>query len=184
LKNIQEDILTGTKIRLRAIEPKDIDLIYSWENNSSIWQLSNTLAPFSRYVIKNFIENSHQDIFQLKQLRLMIDTIDEKESRTIGSIDLFDFEPIHKRAGVGILIAEAEDRKRGYASDALNVLIQYSFHTLQLHQLYCNITEDNMDSLNLFQSKGFKLVGTKRDWLVFPKGKKDEFMFQLINKEN
>ena len=114
----------------------------------------------------------------------MIDKTDNEQVRTIGTIDLFDFDPIHKRAGVGILIAREKNRKKGYASDALDVLIKYSFRILQLHQLYCNITEDNTDSLNLFQSKGFKLIGTKRDWLVFPKGKKDEFMFQLINKEN
>ncbi len=159
-------------------------MVYSWENDSTIWQLSNTFTPFSRYVIKQFIDNSHQDIFQLKQLRLMIDKTDNKQVQTIGTIDLFDFDPIHKRAGVGILIAQEKDRKKGYASDALEILIRYSFHTLQLHQLYCNITEDNSDSLALFQSKGFQLIGTKRDWLIFPKGKKDEFMFQLINKEN
>lgn len=146
--------------------------------------MSNTYTPFSRYIVKQFIENSHQDIFQLKQLRLMIDKIDEKKTETIGTIDLFDFDPVHRRAGIGILIANVADRKKGYASDALDTLIKYSFQTLQLHQLYCNITEDNVDSLNLFQSKGFKLIGTKRDWLIFPKGKKDEFMFQLINKEN
>ena len=184
LKNNQINILTGKTTRLRAIEPNDIDLIYSWENDSSIWQLSNTFAPFSKYIIKQFIDNSHQDIFQLKQLRLMIDKIDEKSVESIGSIDIFDFDPMHKRAGIGILIANNSDRKKGYASDALDILIKYGFHTLQLHQLYCNITEDNLDSLNLFQSKGFKLVGTKRDWLIFPQGKKDEVMFQLINNEN
>lgn len=178
------DILTGKKTRLRAIEPNDADLIYTWENDSSIWQLSNTFTPFSKYLVKQYIENSHQDIFQLKQLRLMIEKTDEQEIETIGSIDLFDFEPIHKRAGIGILIANDSDRKKGYASDALDILIRYSFYTLQLHQLYCNITEDNLDSLSLFQSKGFKLIGTKRDWLIFPQGRKDEFMFQLINKEN
>jgi len=184
LANTQSDILSGKITRLRAIEPNDIDSIYSWENDSSIWQLSNTVAPFSKYVIKQFIENSHQDIFQLKQIRLMIEKTDDKVIQTIGSIDLFDFEPMHKRAGVGILIANSTDRKKGYASDALDVLIKYSFYSLQLHQLYCNITEDNIDSLNLFQSKGFKLIGTKRDWLIFPQGKKDEFMFQLINTQN
>lgn len=178
------DILIGKKTRLRAMEPNDIDLIYTWENDSSVWQLSNTFTPFSRYVVKQYIENSHQDIFQLKQLRLMIEKMDEDNIKVIGSIDLFDFEPMHKRAGIGILIANESDRKKGYASDALDILIKYSFHTLQLHQLYCNITEDNLNSLNLFQSKGFKLIGTKRDWLLFPKSKKDEFMFQLINKEN
>ena len=182
--NVTEDILTGKITKLRAIEPNDVDLIYSWENDSSIWQLSNTLTPFSKHVIRQFIENSHQDIFQLKQLRLMIDKIDNNKIETIGTIDLFDFDPVHKRAGVGILIAQPKDRGKGYASDALNTLINYSFDIMQLHQLYCNITEDNDESLNLFQSKGFQLIGTKRDWLIFPKGMKDEFMFQLINKES
>ncbi|NOQ24289.1 MAG: GNAT family N-acetyltransferase [Bacteroidales bacterium] len=175
-------LLNGKITSLRALEPSDIDLLYSWENNSSIWQLSNTLTPFSRHIIKQFVENSHQDIFQLKQLRLMIENTNEKEIQTIGTIDLFDFDPMHKRAGIGILITNTEDRKKGYASDALDVLIKYSFQTLQLHQLYCNITEDNIDSIKLFQSKGFELIGTKKDWLIYPSGAKSELMFQLLNK--
>jgi diamine N-acetyltransferase len=173
-------MLNGKTTRLRALEPNDLDLVYSWENDSSIWQLSNTLTPYSKYIIKQFIDNSHQDIFQLKQLRLMIEKTNEEEIQTIGTIDLFDFDPMHKRAGIGILIANTKDRKKGYASDALDILIKYSFQTLQLHQLYCNITEDNLDSIKLFQSKGFELIGTKKDWLIYPSGTKNELMFQLI----
>lgn len=178
---IPTNILRGNKVLLRAIEPHDLDIIYKWENNSSVWQLSNTLAPFSRYVIKEFIDNSHLDIFQTKQLRLMIERIDTKTPETIGTIDLFDFDPMHKRAGVGILIADENKRGKGYASDALDVLIKYSFTTLQLHQLFCNITSDNTDSINLFQKKGFKLIGTKQDWLIFDNKKINESMYQLIN---
>lgn len=174
-------ILNGKTTRLRALEPSDLDLVYSWENDSSIWQLSNTLTPYSKYIIKQFIDNSHQDIFQLKQLRLMIEKTNEEEIQTIGTIDLFDFDPMHKRAGIGILIADSKERKKGYASDALDILIKYSFQTLQLHQLYCNITEDNTESIKLFQSKGFELIGTKKDWLIYPSGAKNELMFQLIN---
>ncbi len=173
-------MLTGKVTHLRALEPNDLDILYLWENDSSIWQLSNTLTPFSRHIIKQFIENSHQDIFQLKQLRLMIEKINEIENQTIGTIDLFDFDPMHKRAGIGILIANDSDRKKGYASDALDVLIKYSFQTLQLHQLYCNITEDNEASIKLFESKGFKLIGTKVEWLIYSSGAKNELMFQLI----
>ncbi|MDA3953038.1 MAG: GNAT family protein [Bacteroidales bacterium] len=179
-KNNSSNILVGKLTRLRAIEPNDVDLIYEWENNSSIWQLSNTITPFSKHIINQFIENSHQDIFKLKQLRLMIEKTNEKELQTIGTIDLFDFDPMHKRAGIGILITNIQDRKSGYASDALDILIKYSFQTLQLNQLYCNITENNTDSIKLFQSKGFKLIGTKKDWLIYPSGTKDELMFQLI----
>jgi diamine N-acetyltransferase len=173
------NILKGKNIQLRAIEPNDLDLIYKWENNSTIWHLSNTLTPFSKDIIKQFIDNSHLDIFQAKQVRLMIEKV-ESDITTIGTIDLFDFDPIHKRAGIGILIAEPKDRCKGYASKALEILIDYCFKILQLHQLFCNITTDNVDSINLFQKKGFKLIGTKKDWLLFSDGTKDEAMFQLI----
>lgn len=175
------DILKGEKVQLRAVEPNDIDIIYKWENNTSVWQLSNTLAPFSRHIIKQFVDNSHLDIFQSRQLRLMIDKIENDSAETIGTIDIFDFEPLHKRAGIGILIADEQNRKNGFASEALDILIHYCFNTLQMYQLYCNITSDNTESLNLFQKKGFSLIGIKKDWLIFPKGKKDELMFQLIN---
>ena len=175
------NILKGNKVQLRAIEPGDLDIIYKWENDSSVWQLSNTITPFSKYVIKQFIDNSHLDIFQSKQLRLMIEAIDGNNKETIGTIDLFDFDPLHKRAGIGILIADDDKRGKGYASDALDILIKYCFYTLQLHQLFCNITDDNTDSIKLFKKKGFKLIGTKKDWLLFTDGTKDESMYQLIN---
>lgn len=175
------DYLSGRITQLRAIEPNDIDRIYRWENNTDIWQISNTLTPFSRSIIKQFVDNAHLDIFQARQLRLMIDKKEQNPAETIGTIDLFDFDSFHKRAGIGILIAEQKDRQQGYASDALDVLIKYCFTILQLHQLFCNISCDNKTSINLFEKKGFKLMGIKKEWILTPKGWIDEQMYQLIN---
>lgn len=177
------DILKGKITRLRAIEPNDIDLIHQWENDSSFWQISNTLTPFSRSIIKQFVDNAHLDIFQAKQLRLMIDKIGDKHNETIGTIDLFEFDPFHKRAGVGILISDEQNRNKGYASDALDVLIKYCFTVLQLHQLFCNISTDNLSSIKLFENKGFKLIGTKKDWLLTTNGWADESMYQLLQSD-
>ena len=176
-------ILEGIITRLRAVEPSDSDLIYKWENDSSIWQMSNTITPFSKHIIDQFVENAQQDIFQTKQLRLMIDKTDVKSSETIGTIDIFDFDPLNSRAGIGILIAKETDREKGFASDALEVLVNYCFNTLLLHQLFCNISHDNISSINLFKNKGFELVGIKKDWIRTPGGWKDEFMFQLLNQK-
>ncbi|MDX9695593.1 MAG: GNAT family protein [Bacteroidales bacterium] len=176
-------ILEGNVTRLRPVEPSDIDLIYQWENDSSVWQMSNTLTPFSKYVIEQFIETAQLDIFQTKQLRLMIDRTDGNNIKTIGTIDLFDFDPLHMRAGIGILIAKDTDRENGFASDALNTLINYCFSTLLLHQIYCNICPNNIASINLFTSKGFELVGAKKDWVRTPEGWEDELMFQLVNRK-
>jgi diamine N-acetyltransferase len=143
-------------IKLRALEPEDLELLYEWENNESYWAISNTFSPFSKYTLKRYLENSHKSIYETGQLRFMIDHIEDKI--TIGTIDVFDFDSFHKRAGIGILIANESYRRKGYASMSLTCLIKYCFKTLQLHQLYCNIMVSNSDSINLFKKMGFVLI--------------------------
>ena len=141
-------------ISLRALEPEDLELLYEWENNYLNWAISNTIAPFSKYILKRYLEDSHKSIFETGQLRLMIKY--NTDNTTIGTIDIFDFDPLNKRAGLGILIANEAYRRKGLASMALACIIDYSFKTLQLHQLYCNILEKNTDSIELFKNV-FKL---------------------------
>jgi diamine N-acetyltransferase len=172
--------MTGKNIALRAVELSDADLIYQWENDPAIWQVSNTITPFSRYVIEQYILNSEQDIFTAKQLRLMIDRISGDAIHTIGTVDLFDFDPLHRRAGVGIMILKQE-RGHGFASEALELLKAYVFETLQLHQLFCHITPDNTASLALFRKHGFVICGTRKDWLRLNDGWKEEHILQCIN---
>ena len=174
-------ILTGENIRFRALEPGDADLLYKWENNSDIWNVSNTIVPFSRYTLEQYV-NSIQDIYITKQLRLMI-CLNQENLKSIGCVELFDFDPFHSRAGVGIIIADKAHRQKGYASEALNLLINYSFSVLYMHQLYCNITADNEISLNLFLNKGFEIIGTKKEWLKSERGYTDEHFLQLINNQ-
>lgn len=169
--------LNGKNINLRALEPEDLDFLYQIENNESFWEVSHTQTPFSKYVLKQYLENAHLDIFEAKQLRLIIE---EKSTRKqIGMIDLFDFNPQHKRAGVGILI-HPDYQKNGFASEALNILINYAFKQLGLHQLYANITSDNSKSISLFKKHQFKKIGIKKDWILSEGKFKDEILFQLI----
>jgi diamine N-acetyltransferase len=173
--------LSGGKLLLRAPEPEDLDYLYLWENDPEVWHVSNTLTPFSRYTLKNYIENSHLDIYQTRQLRLMIDIA--STSQTIGSIDLFDFEPFHNRAGIGILIGDVSQRHKGYAAGALDILIDYAFGILNLHQLYCGIGEHNQSSILLFQSRNFVKCGERKDWLKSGGGWETEILFQLISNK-
>lgn len=172
-------MITGKNIRLRAPEPNDVDLLYDWENNRELWQVSNTLAPISRFVLEQYILNAHLDIHQTKQVRLMIDNI--STGKTIGAIDLFDFEPTHRRIGAGIFVAENE-RGKGQASEALDLVIDYCFNNLMVKQIYCNITADNEQSINLFEQKGFRRAGIRRSWLLIKNKWHDELFYQLINQ--
>jgi len=172
-------MLQSKKIRLRALEPNDIDILYNWENDQEVWHLSNTVTPYSRYLLEQYVINSDQDIYTAKQLRLMIDKTDGEDIETIGAIDLFDFDPVNHRAGVGILIIKNK-RKKGYAQEALEILTNYCFSVLQLHQLYCNITVDNKTSLNLFKKQNFEIIGIKKDWLFIHNKYVDEYILQLV----
>ncbi|MEY8847586.1 GNAT family N-acetyltransferase [Psychroserpens sp. XS_ASV72] len=169
--------LKGKHIYLRALEPEDLEFVYAIENDQSIWEISNTITPYSRYVIKQYLENAHKDIFEVKQLRLVISNFDEE---TIGLIDLFDFDFTNRRAGVGLLIKNEKDRQKGYGKEALELLISYAKRHLDLHQLYCNISESNTKSLKLFKNQGFEIVGLKKDWNLVDSKFKNEYLLQRI----
>uniref|UniRef100_UPI004049FF4B GNAT family N-acetyltransferase n=1 Tax=Gelidibacter sp. TaxID=2018083 RepID=UPI004049FF4B len=170
--------LKGEHIYLRALEPEDLEFIHAIENDESVWEISNTQTPYSKFLIKQYLKNSHKDIFEVKQLRLVISSYDNE---ALGMIDLFDFDFKNRRAGVGILVKENSDRQRGYGREALQLLINYSFTHLNLHQLYCNISEDNQASIKLFTNQGFEAIGLKKDWIYSNKTYKNEYLFQLIN---
>jgi diamine N-acetyltransferase len=173
--------MQNEKIKLRALEPEDLELLYLWENDTSIWKISNTYAPFSKYTLEKYLAEAHLDIFETKQLRLIIDKISDGNVKSIGAIDLFDYEPYHQRAGIGILIAEDVEKNKGYGNTSLDLFLKYCFSTLGLHQVYCNIGKDNSTSIKLFKNLGFTEVGIKKDWIRNENGWEDEIILQKIN---
>ena len=170
--------LKGKHIYLRALEPEDMDFVHTIENDESIWEISSTQTPYSKFLIKQYLDHAHKDIYEVKQLRLVISGYNDE---ALGMIDIFDFDFKNLRAGIGILIKETKDRKQGFGSEALNLLTQYCFNHLHLHQLYCNISENNKASITLFTNQGFKKIGLKKDWNLVNGTYKSEYLFQLIN---
>ncbi len=170
--------LETSNIKLREVEPEDLEILYKWENDESLWLYGNTLKPYSKYQIKAYIESTLLDIYQTKQQRFMIDLKESK--KTIGTIDIFDIDFHNKRAGVGILIYDKKNRKKGYASQSLQLVIKYSKNILNLKQLYCDIFIDNDNSIKLFKSNGFYITGEKKQW-IFANGKwKNQYFLQKI----
>ncbi len=173
--------LTKADIRLRAIEPEDVDFLLELENDESFWHLSNTMLPYSRFDIEQYVMLADKDIYTHRQLRFIVECTAVGRLRAIGAIDLFDFEPHHLRAGIGIMLLEKE-RGNGFASIAMDILMDYAFKHLGLHQLYCNIESDNIKSAQLFESKGFVLMGEKIDWNRKEEGWMSELFYQHIKK--
>ena len=171
-------MLKSDKIYLRAIEPEDLDFLFKWENCVDIWQESNTLAPYSRFAIKEFIEKSlTENVFEVGQIRLMICSL--PDNSVVGTADIFDIDIINSRAAVGLLI-DNNQRGKGYAKEALDILCEYAKETLLLNQLYVHIATDNTSCLNLFAKSDFKKSGALKSWIKVKDGYKDVFVFQKM----
>lgn len=175
----EKKLLKQGNIYLRAPEPGDLDVLFNMENDMSLWHLSNTLTPFSRFDLEQFIMLSDKDIYVTKQARFIIEKKEDSKKTIVGAIDLFEFDPLNSRAGVGIIVFD-EFRSKGLAGNALDILINYAFSHLGLHQLYCNIEENNEISLKLFQKKGFVECGKKLEWNKSGNRWENEIMLQLI----
>jgi diamine N-acetyltransferase len=173
--------LKGKTVFLRALEPEDLEFVYAIENDETIWEVSNTQTPYSKFLIRQYLENAHQDIYEAKQLRLAI--CKNGTFKAIGLIDLFDFDAKNKRAGVGIIIQNESNRNSGFGKEALSMVINYAFQQLELHQLYANIGTENRASLSLFTTFGFQKIGVKKDWNFVRGNYADEALFQLINQK-
>lgn len=170
-------LLKGENISLRALEPTDLELIYYWENDPQVWEVSHTLAPFSKFVLTQYLETQHLDIYASKQLRLVAVDCNKVP---VGLIDLFEFDPKNRRAGLGILI-DVNARGKGFAKEALQLMEDYCFNHLDLAQIYANIGTSNKTSLKLFESLGYEKVGVKKHWIKTAKGFEDEALYQKLN---
>lgn len=170
-------MIQAENIFLRTLEPSDIDYLYLLENNPANWKVSNTLVPFSRDILIQYIQSA-QDIFLVKQIRFVI--CDKVDKMHVGAVDLFDYDPINHRVGVGIIIEE-KYRGRGFAQEALREVINYCFDVLLVHNIYCNINTSNKVSINLFEKLNFERIGVKNDWVRVNGGWEDEAMYQLIH---
>jgi diamine N-acetyltransferase len=166
-------------IKLRPIEPEDLHFLYELENDRDLWSLSDQQQGFSKKMLLEYIQQADRDIYEAKQLRLAIEKIENGE--LLGFVDLFDFDPKNRRAGVGIIIKKGE-REKGIGYQALMELIDYSFNILFIHQLFAHIEEDNQASIVLFKKAGFVKTGIKKDWVYTGKSFKDVFFYQLINE--
>lgn len=146
---------------LRAMEPEDLDMMYAIENDHDTWSVTDVNTPYSRFVLHEFIANATGDIYTDKQVRLIVTN---KSGEFIGIIDLFNFNPQHKRAEIGIVIRK-EYREQGYGKAALLELINYARRIIHIHQLYVYMSVDNTSCVKLFDDTGFERDAELKDWL-------------------
>lgn len=168
--------LQNDRISLRAVEPEDIDVLFELENDPGLWKYSNRVQPYSKDLLKRYLDNAHQHILESRQVKL---SMVNSKSAVVGFIDLFDYEPLHHRAGVGLAVRK-EHQTQGYGAASLDLIEVYARRYLHLHQLYAHISSENKISIRLFEGQAYSFVGTKKDWNFYDGEFHDELIYQKI----
>lgn len=174
---MNETYFQGPRLYLRAVEPEDLDFMYEVENDPDNWSVSDFSAPYSRYALRHYLENTQCDIYTDHQLRLM--AVERASGRQVGIVDISDYSLRHARGEVGILI-QSGYRGQGYAREALRMLCDYVFNYLSFHQLTARMTADNEASIRLFRSCGFAECGLLKGWWHVGDEFKDVVLMQLL----
>lgn len=169
--------LKSKTMLLRAIEPEDLEVLYKWENDTDVWKYGSAISPYSKYILRQYIVDAQTDIYKSKQLRFMISL--HKQNCTIGTIDLYNFDVLNSRCGVGIYIDSAY-RTQGYAKQALSLLEDYVFSFLNVNQLYALIPKENKASLNLFSSANYVESGILKQWISYNNRFEDVIIVQKL----
>ena len=164
------------QIKLRAIEPEDLDLLYRIENDVELWNVGTSNVPYSRFLLHEYVANNKNDIYSDGQVRMMVENLD---GQVVGVVDLVNFDPSNRRAEVGLIILNSY-RHQGYGTAVLDQITDYALRILHLHQLYAYIDINNKSSLQLFQKAGFVVAAEIKDWLFDGAKYSDSVLVQCV----
>lgn len=175
--------MTDNELRIRACEPEDLEVMYELENDPSLWDVSCTTVPYSRYILRQYLEQATGDMFTDKQVRFMVERM--TDGKVLGCVDLTNYEPLHDRAEIGMAVL-SDHQGQGIGRRALRLLCQYAYTHLHLHQIVAYIPADNEACLQMFHSEGFTSHLRLKDWLRCADGTyKDAVLVQcLLDREN
>jgi len=172
-------MLENDRLKLRAVEPEDLEKLYAWENDTSLWNVGNTRQPYSMYALKQYIQDVSVNIYESGQLRLMI--VEKASGETVGTVDLFDFDMHNSRIAFGLYVDKSFQGK-GFATSALRLIESYVFDFLSLNQLYCHISSSNIASRTMFEKENYSQNGLLRSWIRTANGFEDIIVFQCFKK--
>lgn len=163
-------------VRLRAVEPEDLDALYDIENDPSLWNVGTTNVPYSKYILRDYVAHATCDIYADRQVRLMVEN---HRQQVVAIVDIVNFEPQHLRAELG-LVVKNEFRRQGYANVIVSNIIDYAQRIIHLHQIYVIIQSNNEAALQLFYHHHFHHQATLSEWLFDGHDYHDAYVLQRI----
>jgi RimJ/RimL family protein N-acetyltransferase len=173
-------MLEGKLVRLRPMEPEDVDRYYEWINDEEVKEFLSSRYYFSRAAEAEWLKEHVSSPLSFTNLSFAMDTLD---GRHIGSIGLGDASPHHRRAELGIAIGDKEFWSRGYGTDAICTLLRFAFDEINLHRVHLKVDERNMRAIACYRKCGFVEEGHLRDDRYARGSYHDSLIMGILDRE-
>ncbi|PID90817.1 MAG: hypothetical protein CSA97_00940 [Bacteroidetes bacterium] len=155
----------SSAIALRALEPEDLEYLYTYENAPERYREGTVVYPVSRYQLRAFVENGGGDGEQLRLIGYR-----PGDDSQVGCLDFFRMDRVQRTGYLGIGIFPPYLRGKGYGCTLLQAGLNYGFGVLGLRAIAVEVMARNTVALALFEGEGFERVGLLPQWFRTPDG--------------
>ncbi|WP_454053291.1 GNAT family N-acetyltransferase [Clostridium sp. Marseille-Q7071] len=174
------NLLKGDRIKLSALKKEDVDKITMWYEDVDF--LRNYDGGIAYPETKESMEKWYEETINSKEnFCFSIRILEEKNM--IGFLVLSSIMWNNGSFWISICIGNEENRKKGYGSEALKLLIDYSFRELNLHRLQLTVFSYNTSAIKTYEKLGFKKEGVYREAIYRDNNRYDMYLYGLLKKE-
>ena len=174
-------MLEGMKVRLAPLERKHIDLFLKWFNDPEITQYLTMYKPMTRDMEEEWftgLKNKEDSVY------FSIHINDEESSdKVIGNCAIQDINNKNRACSCGIAIGEKKFQNKGYGTEAMELLVEYGFNTLNMNRIELSVFDFNSRAFNTYQKVGFIEEGRKRQARYHNGKYQDEIIMAVLRED-
>lgn len=177
---ITSNLLRGEKVRLAAVENRDIATIAGWWEDGAFLRNYDTLPAFPKTedqlsrLISDEQASSNGYLFGIRPLA---------HDAIIGLLELSGIQWSHRTAYIGIGIGDPTYRGRGMGEDALTLGLRFAFYELNLYRVWLTVIGYNAPAIALYERLGFVREGAYREHVERDGSRYDMFVYGLLRRE-
>jgi diamine N-acetyltransferase len=170
--------LIGPRVYLRPLEAADLPFIRQWANDPELRALTGEVLPMSQAGAEEFLER-----VRTERDRVWFAVVLREEDQMIGEAGLLRMFHAWRATDLSIILGDKQSWGKGYGTEAIRLLLDYAFGSLNFHRVALGVVGFNERALRFYEKIGFKREGVQRDGYYLDHGYHDFVMMSLLESE-
>ena len=169
--------ITGERLYLSPISLDDAEIYTKWLNDPAV------ARNLGQYIQMISLANEKKTLEQMALEGHNYAIILKDSDQLIGNISLMEINHLGRRATLGLFIGDADKRGKGYGTEAIRLILDYGFNTLNLHNIMLNVNAGNEQGLACYRKVGFREFGRRRESIYFKGQYTDLIYMDILDSE-